>query len=76
MKSFAAHEHAAASGCGGRPPRVVHPGEGIEHLKKKTKAGASQRSAALSQRSLTISDVRTLFLARAIATRRESTCGA
>ena len=40
------------------------------------KAGTSQRSAVLSQRSFTINDVSTLFLARAIAIRRESTWGA
>ncbi len=35
LQRIAAHQHAAAGRGGGRAPRIIDPGEGIEHLEKE-----------------------------------------
>ena len=46
MKRLAPREHATAGRCGRRPSRIVHPGEGIEHLEEEHE---SRREPALSR---------------------------
>jgi hypothetical protein len=58
------------------PPGLLTQGNGYSIWKKKMKAGIRQRSAKLSQRSLTMSEVSASRSLSARATRARSTSGA
>ena len=67
------HPPAAAAVA---PPGLLTQGNGYSIWKKKMKAGIRQRSAKLSQRSLTMSEVSASRSLSARATRARSTSGA